>query len=90
MTKYQLRSEGTAWSDVGGEVVILDLQSSLYFSVKGAGTAIVAKLAEGATIDDLVAELTSRYDVEPDVARADVEEFLYSLRARELLSDLGD
>ena len=79
MSRVRLRNESLVWSEVGEETVVLELDSSTYFTVKGSGTLIVRLLAEGASEDSLVQSLTDAYEVDVATARADVERFLKEL-----------
>lgn len=47
----RLRRDGVAWSDLGTEIVILDLRSSTYFSVRDSGAFLVTVLVDGASAD---------------------------------------
>ena len=85
MDVLRLRREGVAWSDVGGETVLLDLESSTYFVAKGTGALIVASLAEGTTEDALVEKVVAHYEVDSETARADITEFLKQLDDRHML-----
>lgn len=85
MSTYRLRRDGVACSDLGGEIVILDLETSVYLSARDTAAVLVEQLVEGATAQALVDALTSRYAVDAAHAAADVEEFLDQLRGRNLL-----
>ena len=85
MSEYRLRSDELVWSKVGEDVVILELASSTYFTVRGSGTAIIERLVDGATKDVLVDDLTSRFEVDQETARADVERFLKDLADKNML-----
>jgi hypothetical protein len=54
---------------VGGETVLLDLESSTYFGLDGVGTRIWQLLAEGRTLESVCDVIGDEYEVE----RADVE-----------------
>jgi hypothetical protein len=81
----KLRGEEIVWQSIEGEVVVLDLRSSLYLSVKGSGAFLWPRIVEGATRDDLVAALVARYAVPAERAGRDVDVFVAGLRGRELL-----
>jgi coenzyme PQQ synthesis protein D (PqqD) len=85
MSKLRLRREGLVWSDVGGETVLLDLESSAYFAAKGSGSFIVNCLTDGATEDSLVERLVEHYEVDLETAKGDVSEFLRQLEANKML-----
>jgi Coenzyme PQQ synthesis protein D (PqqD) len=85
MTAFRLRQGEIAYSDLGEEIVILDLRASTYFSVRRTGAHLVTALMDGASTDALVAGLCARYDVTEDMARTDVQSFLTVLEQRDLL-----
>lgn len=85
MTALRLRRDGVACSDLGSEVVILDLETSTYFSARDSAATLVQTLMDGATPEALVQQLTNRYDVASDVASTDVRLFLDQLTSRNLL-----
>lgn len=88
MSALRLRQDGVACSDLGDEIVILDLRSSTYFSARGTGAVLVTALQSGASVDTLVGDLRAAYDVTEDVAREDVVEFVADLERRGLLESL--
>ncbi len=85
MTAPRLRAEGLAWEVVEDEVVVLDLTSSEYFGLNATGTVLWQALAANATVDDLVQELMTTFDVDAPTASADVANFLETLQSHGLL-----
>ncbi len=81
-----LRSSGVTWRLVDGEVVVLDLVSSRYFSVNGPGSRLWELLDRGASPADLEDALQRAYGLEPERARTDVQTFLGKLVAFGLLT----
>jgi hypothetical protein len=67
------------WREVDGEIVVLDLDGSVYFGVNGAGAALWKQLAGGADRNDLTATLVARDHLSATTARADVDTFLAEL-----------
>ena len=68
------------------ETVLLDLDSGLYFALNEVG-ARVWELCDGdRSLDDIVAVVTSEYDVDTNTARADVTELLEQLAGERLLT----
>jgi coenzyme PQQ synthesis protein D (PqqD) len=59
---------------VDGEVVLIQLQSGNYYSLRGSGADMWALLEHGATEEEIVLELESRYSPELGIA-----ETVYSL-----------
>lgn len=77
-------------SDLGGEVVILDLDGSKYFGLDGVGARIWELLAESRTVAALQQALLAEYDVDPDQCRQDLEALLNGLASRGLVVREGD
>jgi hypothetical protein len=82
----RLRSTDISVRTIGDETIILSLPNSLYFSVTGIGTRVFELLGEDRSMDDLVAAVVGEYEVEPAVARRDIEAFVGRLRDARLLS----
>lgn len=81
----RLRSSDVAWREIDGEVVLLDLKSSVYISVNAAGSVLWRLLAQGTTRDALIGELVSTFGIDGAIAAADVDAFLATCRERGLL-----
>ncbi len=74
-----------AWRRVEKEVVVLDLDSSVYYSFNEVGAELWAQLAEGAPLEDAVARVAEEFDAEPATVEQDAAEFLKALRAEKFL-----
>ena len=83
----RLREEGVDWRVIDDEIVMLDAEQSQYLATNASGTLLWQTLQNGATRAQLVAVLVSRYAVEEERARADIDIFLGELRARELIAE---
>lgn len=70
--------------EVDRTIVMMSLDQGKYYGLEGAGGRIWKLLEEPRTVDDLCEALQREFDVEPDVCRRDVLEFLTEL-ARERL-----
>jgi hypothetical protein len=84
--RFQLRDSELEWREVEGEIVALDLRASTYLSVNKTGTALWPRLTAGASRDELVAVLTSRFDVDAEAAGRDVDSFVGVLEEKGLLA----
>jgi hypothetical protein len=84
-SRYMVRSSGITARALDDQVVVLDLETSLYLNVTGAGAVVWPLLVAGTTLDAMVDAVLEVYDVEPDVARADLLTFLADLGERKLL-----
>jgi hypothetical protein len=81
----QLRQAGLTWHVTGDEVVILDLEGSVYLKLNGSGRVLWERLAATCDEPDLTAALLEEYDVSEAQAADDVAAFLTELRRRDLL-----
>jgi hypothetical protein len=80
-----LRADGVTWRALDDHIVVLDLDSSLYMSVTGAGAVVWKLLNEGTTLDAMIDAVLEVYEVEPEKARSDLVAFVDDLRVRKLL-----
>jgi hypothetical protein len=86
MVVVQLRQDGLSWHVAGDEVVILDLEGSVYLKLNGTGRVLWERLTSPATEDDLVRALLAAYDIDKERATADVAAFVADLRQRDLVA----
>ena len=80
-----LRSTDVSARTIGDETIVLSLPTSRYFTITGVGSRLFELLAEDLSLDELVETIVDEYEVEPEVARCDIESFLARLRDAELL-----
>lgn len=72
-------------SDLGGEVVILNLKSGVYHGLNEVGASIWKLIQEPRTIEEIKQKLLEEYDVEPEQCESDVIELLENLLVAELI-----
>lgn len=82
----RLRDSGLSTRKVGGEVVILDFDSSQYLTISGSGVLLFELLREEQDSDELVAALLATFEVDEDTARRDVDGFIADLSDAGLLA----
>lgn len=87
--ELKLREDGLEWREVEGDVIVLDLQGSVYMSLNGSGAVCWRALADGTTREEVVGLLIGRFEVSRGRAEDDVEGFLTELRSRGLLEESG-
>ncbi len=67
------------WRDIAGEVVIAERDKNTVRVLNKTGS-LIWTLADGTRqTEDIAAEVCSRFDVAPEQARADVDEFCQQL-----------
>ena len=81
MSTIRLDPASAAWQQIDGEVVIVDLRDSRYFSLNDSAAELWILLDRGATIDQLVAALTTKYGIEIAQAAQDVTDLVSQLVA---------
>lgn len=85
----KLRDANLSAQELDDETIVLDLAGAVYLRLNGTGTTLWRRLTEGASRDDLVTALTSRYDVDRERAETDVDAFISDLQSRDLLDQDG-
>jgi hypothetical protein len=88
MTSLRLkaRTTGLSWRELDDQIVLLDLESSSYLAISGAGTVIWHALIDGSTLDELIEQVCVEFDIDAATARTDVSDFLADLGSRGLLA----
>ena len=72
-------SDEVLFQEVGGETVLLDLESEQYFGLDAVGTRVWQLLGEGAGAETVVDTLIEEYDVDRQTLSADVSNLLDQL-----------
>ena len=76
--------------DLGGEAILLDLDTSTYFGLDAVGTRIWHLLAEHQSTDTIVPLLLQEFDVDEHQLRLDLEALVTQLLAQRLLIAADD
>jgi len=82
--KLQLSSRAR-FRDVGGEGVIVNLESGRVVVVNAVGLFIVQQLANQVTENEVVDLITAAFDVSDAEAQTDLSEFLNNMAAEKLV-----
>jgi hypothetical protein len=83
----QLRQQDLTWHVAGEDIVVLDLEGSVYLKVNGTGRVLWELLAEPRTEAELAGALVDRYGIEQALAVADVASFVADLRQRGIVEE---
>lgn len=83
--KVKLRSEGLSWQEIDGELVILDLKSSVYLSTNKSGAFLAKALTDERTADELIDALVDEYGIARERAASDANAFVGELMRKGLL-----
>jgi hypothetical protein len=88
MQRYSINAQRVTWELTDGEAVIVHFESSAYYGLNGSGTYIWSRLTDGAAdADDLAQMLAARYGKRPAEIAGDLEGFLGSLKAEDLITE---
>lgn len=74
------------YRELSGEVVLLNLQSGVYYGLDPVGSRIWHLLTDRRSTDEVCAVLLDEFDVSPDVLRADVTRIVQELAEQGLIA----
>lgn len=77
--------KGQVSSDLGGEVVILDLEAGEYYGLDAVGARVWTLLQESGTAKEIRDVIVSEYEVDPKRAERDLLELLQKLADERLI-----
>jgi hypothetical protein len=86
MEQLRLRPEALVWREIDNELIAVDVAASSYLSANSSGSLLWQMLAAGTTRAKLIDRLVETFDISEERAASDVDDFLRSLEARELLA----
>ena len=75
-------SEGVLFQDIGGEVVLLHIESGDYYALNEVGSVIWKLLQEDKSVTEAKRMMLTEFDVSENVLARDFEEFLLNLQAK--------
>ena len=84
-TRLQI-PDGIARRDLEGELVLLNLNSGIYFGLDPVGTRIWHLLETGQTLSQVLSLLLEEYDVTEAQGRQDLERFITQMREKGLIA----
>jgi hypothetical protein len=85
VTKLQLRTDGLTWREVAGDLIVLDLDRSVYLASNASGAVLWKALVQGSTRAELADLLVAMFGIAPASARVDVDDFVAHLSELGLL-----
>ncbi len=82
-----LRNTAVLWRELEGEAIPLDPQQSCSYTLNTVGT-LIWRLLDGQHTPDAIAQAVCElYEVEPEQALQNIEQFLNELRDQHLLNE---
>ncbi len=88
--KLYIRSENLSWRRVGDEVVVLDLNETVYLTLNSSGAVLWELLDGGATQAELAQALVDRFPISLEEAASDVDAFVERCVAEKVLKITED
>jgi hypothetical protein len=79
------QAPGQISSDLAGEVVILNLQSGIYYGLDSVGARIWNLIQEPTEVNEVLSILLDEYEVERECCEADLLAMIMQLSAKELI-----
>src|SRR5436853_4787556 len=78
-TRLRVNSPNVIYETIEGEVILIDLKTGTYYSLRDSGAAVWQAIEQGAGEDGIAAELRSRYDASEEEIRDAVRRLLDEL-----------
>jgi hypothetical protein len=82
--------EHVVFQVLGGEAVVLNVDSGRYFGLNEVGTRFWQGLEQGHSLDQITERLSGEYEVEGPELQRDLAELIAALKERNLLEEAGD
>lgn len=82
---FRVNSPNVIHETIEGEVILIDLKTGTYYSLRDSGAAAWQAIEQGAGEDGITAELQSRYDAPDEEIRAAVRQLLAQLEGEGLV-----
>lgn len=80
------RKEGLLISELGNEVVMMDIENGNYIGLNETGKVIWNMLEEPMMVQDIIDELTKKYEINKEQCSSDTLEYLNKMKEQKILS----
>ena len=84
LEKYKI-CENITWRETSDEIVVLNLQTSEYYSANSVGSEIWEFITKNSSKKELIDFLTQEYEITPSIAKKDINDFLKNLLTLKLI-----
>lgn len=72
-------------SELGGEAVILNLATGMYYGLNEVGARVWELIQQPCTFDSIFHTLLTEYDVDPDLCKQDLTKILVEMKEAHLV-----
>jgi Coenzyme PQQ synthesis protein D (PqqD) len=83
--RHRVNSPNVIYETIEGEVILIDLKTGTYYSLRGVGAAIWQGIVAGAAGEQIAHELRRRYDASEDQTAAAVKSLVGELERESLI-----
>ena len=83
-------SSSVVTREIGGEIVLMDLDSGTYFGLDSVGARAWLAIEDGQTIEDLCTQLEQEFEVSPEQLRQDISALVSKLLEHNLVTAKDD
>jgi hypothetical protein len=80
-----MRADGFLVSDMGGEKVMMSIQSGKYYNLGQSGGVIWEHLAAATTVTEIVSKICEEYEIDREACLSQVSVFLQQLAEQGLI-----
>jgi hypothetical protein len=87
---YKFNAPRLIHETIDKETVVIDTETGVYFSITGSGYLVIQLLDQGASAAQLAAQLAAAFGLDAAVLRSQMEEFVTTLLAEELIVPTAD
>ncbi len=75
--------------ELDGETIVMNLKTSDYYTLDGAGSLIFQLICENRTLDQIAAAVADEYDIDAEKAAADALDLIEDLKRRRVIREAG-
>ena len=84
-TRFRVNSPNVIHETIEGEVILIDLKTGTYYSLRGVGAAIWQGIVAEARSEEIAADLRRRYDATDEQAAEAVRTLIHELEGEGLI-----
>lgn len=88
-TRFRINMPPVIHQTLDGEVIAVNLDTGVYYSLRGSAASVWGSLERRASVGEAVADAVARYDGPPPSIEAAVARFIEELEAEGLIAALG-
>jgi hypothetical protein len=78
--QYFIHAPNSVAQDIGGELIVLDMASERYLSIDKIGAQVWDSLGSGAAVQQIVGDISAKYQADQKTVEIDVHSFIESLK----------